>query len=465
MRGLVIPHAGFDDVMARLERDGQRSVAVSSAGEYRRPGPGVLELLHRSTVYVGHSPGGSVGDVLGRGLLPVFVLSRPKVDGEVRECVKVALSLRVRAAAVLVFTGNGRSVEVHGCMVEDGRAGPIDYLLLPGSGMSRVGVQPLVNGASAQSNANGQNAVVMQTSPLRNSLAQRASSGGNPEQGRRSRLAAAIGSGDLERGYRRLDHAAMLRVAVLGAGRAGSLTAIRLAQEGVASLGGMVLADGDVVEEANLDTMMLPPQAVGMPKAQAVALLIRALVPDANVIPIVGTLSDRQVAEAVIGSDVIFSDVDDDAARVGAAVLAARYDRVHIDAAGGMAYVPGGVASGGEVRLFVPGTSGCVACFGRYSFEEIERILNLPAGEEKQRRAQTSWLGQRPGSWGDVLLPVVGEALQLFWRLLRGEVTRSTWLHYEHAGNGRPVWQDWSAGRQPRCPVCGQQQGLGDLFW
>jgi hypothetical protein len=465
MRVVTIPQASLDDVMARLERDGQRSVGVCSASEYRRPGPGVLELLHRSTVYVGRSPGGSVGDVLGRGLLPVIVVSRPEVDGLVRESVNVALSLRVRTAAVLAFVGTRHNVEVHGCMVEDGRPGPIDYLSVPGPGMLRVGVRPLVNGASAQSNANRQNAGAPQTNPFRNGLSRRLSSGGNPEQGRRSRLAAAIGNGNLDRGYDYLERAMGLKVTVLGAGRAGSTMAIRLAQEGVGSHGGMVLADGDVVEEANLDTMILPPQAVGMPKAEAVALLIHGLVPDANVIPIVGTLSDRQVAEAVRGSDLIVSNVDDDATRVGATLLAVRYNRVHIDTAGGMAYVPGGVASGGEVRLVVPGTSGCVACFGRYSFEEAESILNLSREQEKRRRAQTSPLRQRPGSWGDVLLPVVGEALHLFWRLLRGEVTRSTWLHYEHAGNGRPVWQDWSAGRQPRCPVCGQQQGLGDLFW
>jgi hypothetical protein len=465
MRVVTIPQASLDDVMARLERDGQRSVGVCSAGEYRRPGPGVLELLHRSTIYVGRSPGGSVGDVLGRGLLPVIVVTRPEVDGLVRESVNVALSLRVRTAAVLAFVGTRHNVEVHGCMVEDGKPGPIDYLSVPGPGMLRVGVRPLGVSASAQGSANRQNTGALEMRPYRNGLSLRPSRDGNPEQGRRSRLAAAIGSGDLERGYRRLDHAATLRVALLGAGRAGSLMAIRLAQEGVGSFGGLVVADGDVVEEPNLDTMILPPQAVGMPKAQADALLIHGLVPDANVIPIVGTLSDRQVAEAVIGSDLVFSDVDDDAARVGAALLAARYHRVHVDAVGGMAYVPGGVASGGEVRLSVPGTPGCVACFGRYSFEEAESILNLSREQEKRRRAQTSPLRQRPGSWGDVLLPVVGEALQLFWRLLRGEVTRSTWLHYEHAGNGRPVWDDWSTGRQPRCPVCGQQQGLGDLFW
>lgn len=59
------------------------------------------------------------------------------------------------------------------------------------------------------------------------------------------------------------------------------------------------------------------------------------MVAGANVVPLVGTLSDQAVANALISSDVIFTVVDNDRGRVGAAVLAARYLKPHIDMTGG----------------------------------------------------------------------------------------------------------------------------------
>ena len=85
--------------------------------------------------------------------------------------------------------------------------------------------------------------------------------------------------------------------------------------------------------------------------------------------------------------------------------------------------------------------------------------------EERERRATTQWRGQRPGSWGDVLLPIVGESQQMFWRLLKGELRTSRWIHYEHGSDGLPLWQDWTPRqrRMRRCRICSRQAGLGDV--
>ena len=91
---------------------------------------------------------------------------------------------------------------------------------------------------------------------------------------RLDRLAAFLGEGDLARGRALLARASELRVTVVGAGRMGSALAFNLAQAGVGSRDGLFIIDGDTIEEANLDAMLLPPGAVGMPKAEAVADLI-----------------------------------------------------------------------------------------------------------------------------------------------------------------------------------------------
>jgi len=280
-----------------------------------------------------------------------------------------------------------------------------------------------------------------------------------------SRLAGALGDGDLLLGYKYLGEAGRLVVAVLGIGRLGWLMALRLAQSGIGAERGLILADADIVEESGLDVMMLPPQAVGMPKAVAAAGMLMGLLPEANVVPLVGTVSDQAVADALAAADVVISAVDEDFPRIGAAVLACRYHRVHIDVSGGTAYLPGGkTTAGGEVRMAVPGSPGCVGCFGRYDWDEVDQLLSLSAGQERTRREKTQWREQRPGSSGDVLFAVAGEAQLLLWRLIKGEARSSTWLHYERQISGVPLWQEWtpSSRRTRRCRLCSSQPGRGD---
>jgi len=178
----------------------------------------------------------------------------------------------------------------------------------------------------------------------------------------------------------------------------------------------------------------------------------------------VATLSDQVVADGFVSSDFIFSAVDNDAARVAAAVLAGRYLKPHIDLTGGAAHVVGGDAAvGGELRLFVPGCRGYVACCGNESPEQALAELSGSREEDQGQRREADWRIERPGSWGDVLLPVVGEAVQVFFRLLQGRQRQSLWWHYYHNENDLPVWDDWTDRAHQNCPICSQRglQGLG----
>jgi len=251
---------------------------------------------------------------------------------------------------------------------------------------------------------------------------------------------------------------------VLGASRAASLLIKELVFSGVGRYGGLVIADGDRVELHNLDIMPLPESAIGMPKVEALAGLLYALVPDCNLIPLFGTLSEPAIMSAMACSDVIFSAVDNDAARVGAGHVAVRYHRPHIDVTGGAAFTTEReIAVGGEVRAFVPGRSGCVCCCGNEEPWRVRSELELSAEQEREAREAMDG-GGRPGSLGPALMAAVGEALQQFWRLLGGRHATSAWLHYYHEPNGMPVWQDWSDRRRASCKVCARPgyRGAGD---
>jgi molybdopterin/thiamine biosynthesis adenylyltransferase len=296
--------------------------------------------------------------------------------------------------------------------------------------------------------------------------------GGNTEQtiernwqGRCDRLAGAIGLGNVERGFELLDKARRMTVAVIGTGRAGSWIAFRLAQSGVGSEGGLILVDTDVTEQGNLDGMLVADRAVGFPKAVAVGGTIAAAISDTHPLCINASISDDKVLDVLKAADVVFTTVDEASVRLGAAVMASRFHLIHIDITGGLAWTMGKKAiAGGELRVFLPGSKGCLGCYDKYNWHEAVKLLGLSGEAERGRRMGLNWHEQRPGSSVDILLPVIGEALQSFWGILRGDVKQGFWYHYEKDHNGRPIWNDWSHKRNSfKCGIC-NKQGLGDVI-
>jgi molybdopterin/thiamine biosynthesis adenylyltransferase len=284
-------------------------------------------------------------------------------------------------------------------------------------------------------------------------------------KGRYERLAGAIGKGKVEAGLDLMLKARKLKIMVVGAGRAGSWLAYRLAECGIGSEGGLVIVDPDVVEESNLPDMHVPAGAVGWPKAEAVAATIMAMVPGSHPVPFSNGLDTEEVVNELCTSDVVFTAVDEDSARLGVAILATRYHLLQIDVSGGCSWISRDVAEvGGELRIFVPGTLGCLGCMTKTNLRDAEHLLMANVQQERERRAQLDWRGMKAGSSADILFPVLGEAVQSFWAILSGELRHSVWWHYGKGRNGMPVWEDWSNKRSwRRCRICSHQAGLGDL--
>ena len=67
------------------------------------------------------------------------------------------------------------------------------------------------------------------------------------------------------------------RVGIAGAGGLGSNCAVMLARSGI---GGLVIADHDMVSVSNLNRQQYLPEQVGLPKVEALAALLTALNPE-----------------------------------------------------------------------------------------------------------------------------------------------------------------------------------------
>jgi len=458
MIGVKIPLASFEKLLEPLIRN-RESVGICEAVWNQMPDFGLEEVLYHKFVGVARSPDKSR---VRENFYPVFV----RIFRTLREFTQSNYRQQIMGldeGLCLIIVTNRENIQGYYYFPGSARLDFDDHvcLSLPGPGMEKILLMPAVKEyPDSRYSGNPQGRNDDENSGIVNS-------GEYNWRGKYERLAGGIGKGNLEEGFRLLARARNLRVIVIGAGRLGSWLTFRLAQIGVGSTGGLIIADPDIVEESNLDGMLVPPQAKGYPKAFAVASTIAAMFPGTRPVPIDRSLSDREVVDVFRTCDVVFTAVDEDAPRFGSAVLCSRYHIVHIDVCGGVTETGGGrIVAGGEMRVHIPGSPGCISCMGGYDMREIESLLTLSTGEERERRARINWREQRTGSNVDVLLPLIGEALQTLWGILRSEIKESRWLHYEKDTGNLPEWQEWSDRRKfGKCLVCTEMAGLGDMTW
>jgi hypothetical protein len=454
---LRIPQLAIGEMLVELEQRGGGLFAVCAAGHARRGQD--IALIHRSVGSYTTGLAEATAAVTAAGFRPViigFAPRAPEVAAVARLMQALGASGAEVGAAVLLVEQRGEIAAYGGGLVS-GQTCAVGQLCLPGPGMVKLNVRPFGSEPPGERS----------TETTEGQTPWSSATGGGRGSGRWSREAGAIGSGDRGRGYALLDRVAGLQATLIGCGRLGESVAWRLAQDGFCRLGSLVLVDSDVVQDHNLG-IILPEQAVGMPKAEAVAALLRAIAPHCRAVPLVATLSDQSAADAAAWSDLIITCVDEDAPRLGAAVLASRYGALHLDLAGGVAHTAsGGVAIGGEVRLSLPWGRGCLGCALEWNWPGVVGVLSESAARERERRERVVWEGQRAGSWPDVLLPVVGEGVQEIFRVLQGRRRGSVWRHYYVDENGDPHFEDWSRrwrGRVQSCYVCSEHgvRGRGD---
>jgi len=450
-----IPQISLERRLVDLDRNNVL-IALFEMGLNRRPEFNLMEFLYHRTVAWHRMPDTSM--VNKKGLYPGLMALVPSLKN-LRKDDMLKLIDGVSVGVAIVFVGGKDTLHPYYALPESsGMKGPV-LISAPGATMEKIrafslreAIQEggLTANPGAKSTGDGNNAGTTR----------------GEWKGGFDRLAGGISEGNVDEGFRLLEKARRLRVFVLGAGRAGSWLAFRLAQEGVGAEGGLIIIDPDVLERSNLDGTFVPHGASGISKSYAVASTIKAMVPNSRPMPIYAGLNNKRVVDVLRTCDIGFVAVDENSARFAFAALGTRYHLVYIDVCGGSERTEKGeVATGGELRIFIPGTlGGCLACFGRYNEKEIEHLLDLTDDEERERRKNMDWSEKKAGSNVDVLMPLIGEALQSFWGILRGEIRESRWLHYEKAPGCMPVWQDWSDRRWIKdCPFCSRQSGLGDI--
>jgi len=448
-----IPQKNLEQVLLEI-RKRRETTALCAMGLNQRSNYGLTEFLFHRVIEYSGSP--RISRLKEKGLYPVLVaITRDLNRQNLLERFNRLNS--VRTGAGLAFVVNNQKLQGYYILSENSEIRGPAVLKVPGPGMEKMSLLPLREEEENMRNQESESREAERYDPKYDW----------PDKWRvkYERLAGGLAGGDVERGFELLMKAQNLRIFVLGAGRAGSYLVFRLAQIGAGSLGGLIIADPDTVELSNLDGMLVPPQALGKPKAYAVAATAAVMFPDARPIPINASLNNQKVVDALRTCCVVFSAVDENSARFAVSLIASRYHLIHIDVCGGSAWTRGKAVSGGELRIFIPGSRGCLACMGRYEMQDVKELLDLTDEQEVERRARINWKEQRPGSNVDVLLPLIGEAIQALFAILKGEIRESMWLHYEKDTFGKPIWKDWTDRRKFRsCPVCGKQAGLGDLL-
>lgn len=171
-----------------------------------------------------------------------------------------------------------------------------------------------------------------------------------------------------EGGQRRLARSTAL---VVGAGGLGSAVSVYLA---VAGVGRIVVVDGDVVEESNLNRQILHwAEDLGRPKAASAAETIRGLNPEVEVEAVPLFADGGNLPGLVAEADVVVDALDNFPSRhlLNGAALAARVPLFH------------GAISGldGQATSIIPGATPCLRCiFPRSPPEEKVPALGATCG-------------------------------------------------------------------------------------
>ncbi len=346
-------------------------------------------------------------------------------------------------ACLALGTGSAAGT-IAGMAVTGAEAYPIDRLTLVGPGFPEVGLTLLPAGRESAPAADLQ---CNRAPPIKQPP--------SPTLAIWSRTIGALG----ETPWRRLTD---LRVAIVGCGRSGSVAALALVRLGVRHL---FLVDPDTLEPHNLGEAAIGSlMDLGRTKVAALADHLRAqsLRDDLTLGPVPHSILALPALAAVKAADVLFSCVDNPAARLATAHLATLYLRPLFDIGTGIFHAGDPAASGrrlgADVRLVLPGR--CLSCLGGVAASPEARAALVPevAPPSSPRRA---WHDERSGSLLSLNALAVHLAVRLLEDFLGGRVAGSTWLHLEFNPAGLPSIEQRRSPARPACPGCALT-ALGD---
>jgi len=260
-----------------------------------------------------------------------------------------------------------------------------------------------------------------------------------------------------------LDSLKTRTVGVIGLGSGGSFVAVSLAMSGV---GRFILIDNDTFELENVVRHAADLCAVGRPKVEAVADLIRQRNPQAQITAVMGRIEDH--LDLLDQMDVIVAGLDKEAPKYTINQAALDHQKVAIYAG---VYERG---EGGDVCMIGPDEGTCYACWAEHLREGFSETAD--SGEELDYGmiGPDGTLAAEPGLWLHVVRVAVAQADMTLNYLVKGTVVHrelpantvviaNTFLEIYEGHVALPYTAEWiGVPRNPDCLVCGHLHRLSE---
>jgi hypothetical protein len=202
---------------------------------------------------------------------------------------------------------------------------------------------------------------------------------------------------------------------VVGAGSVGSALALMAARAGV---GRFTLIDVDTLAPENVARHFSDLGAIGRPKVEAVADLIRRVNPDAEVTAVAEDFRNMDRARITLDADTLLVGATDSfecQSLVNLLSLNTDTPALYVGC--------WGEATMGEIFYVVPGKTPCFECYAGFRRESEELSLRDPRKYTELDFDQTKVPGQA-GLWPNILI-ICGFAFQVILALLGADERRS----------------------------------------
>ncbi len=253
-----------------------------------------------------------------------------------------------------------------------------------------------------------------------------------------------------------------LKVFIAGLGGNGSLLFMALPALGVGRRGWIKACDPDVVEASNLSRIPYAyPEDVGKSKAEIARRYATLKAPGASVTCYQASIQTDSMMALAKEAHLLIGAVDNEGARKILNSLSVRYLIPYLSVASEIIPEEHSYQAVGQVRVVLPGRSGCLFC--TRTIDPTEAALDLLSDEENQERARRGYVRGTDLTPTPSVLHLNGVASHLaisqFVRLIFGEgLAGKEFLHYDRQGCqliAAKVEPD------PECPVCGVEGYLG----
>lgn len=246
---------------------------------------------------------------------------------------------------------------------------------------------------------------------------------------------------------------------ITGAGSGGSELARQLAS---LQPGHIAIVDSDHVGLENLNNLPHASYRDVQRKLPKVDSLLRALHRNQPDLPLTGIRRRIQDPETISQLDRmprssgLFSFVDNPGGRLAAGMMARQLFIPHLDIGTLIQFNDrGNRECRGDIRLFVPGiAAGCVACVpSANDFPSMLYSARSPTGTMLRGEPQP-WNAERAGSLLHLNSSMVSQAIQLWLRYLRGEVS-THWVRALSESDSPLQFSESPAVGVRDCAVCG----------